>query len=227
MAYKYIFDQTNKQDDAYTYIAQKIESGEYPQGMLLVERQISEEIGISRTPVRAALSQLASEGELVVYTPHVGMSVRVMTAQDITEIYDVRIMLEATATKAFIENASQVHMAQANELTHQICEAGLAGKVETASRLMGHYHQYLLDHCANSRMNKILTNLLPHIRQLRLELLKQQTPEEIRADMIDFHTAYNEAIQQKDIRKANKLLVEHYELMKDKQIARLEKERQR
>ena len=60
---------------AYDYISSRIETGEFPPGMMLVERQLCEQLGISRSPVRTALTRLANEGELVQYVPKAGMRV--------------------------------------------------------------------------------------------------------------------------------------------------------
>ena len=101
MNIKYV-NQDSKQDIAYKYINEKIVSGEYPPGMVLVERQLAEELEMSRTPVRAALQRLASEDELVETVPHLGVAVKALTVVDAEEIYELRAVIELAAVRFFI-----------------------------------------------------------------------------------------------------------------------------
>lgn len=77
----------------------------FPQGSRLVERQLCEMLGVSRTPVREALRQLEAEG-LVVTIPHRGPSVAVLDGAIVRSIFEVRAMLEALAGRLFVERAT-------------------------------------------------------------------------------------------------------------------------
>src|SRR5690606_30904625 len=69
-------------------------------GERLIERELCELTGVSRTSVREALRHLESEG-LVVNLPHKGPTVAVVTAQDALELYQVRGALEGLAGRLF------------------------------------------------------------------------------------------------------------------------------
>ena len=71
-------------------------SGEYAPGAHLQEVPLADEMGVSRTPVRAALATLETEG-LLSYTPKRGYEVRRFGAEDILDMYRVRAVLEAHA----------------------------------------------------------------------------------------------------------------------------------
>ncbi len=223
MDIKYIYDQNSKVTEAYNYISSKIETGEYPQGMLLIERKLCAELEMSRTPVRSALSQLASEGELVVYTPNVGMSVRILTEKDICEIYELRSILDSTAVRHFISNASDENIRELSELTSKLTEVALNSDFESASLISGNIHQYILNHCDNTRLSKILNNLLPHIRYMRLQFMKHENPENIKKHIVDFHRDYLNAIAERDSDKAVSVLFDHYGITKKMQIDLLKK----
>jgi len=74
-------------------------------GDRLIERELCEMLGVSRTLIREALSQLVAEG-LVQIIPHKGPIVSVMTADEARGLYEVRAVLEALAGRQFTERAT-------------------------------------------------------------------------------------------------------------------------
>lgn len=81
----------------YELIKQAILSGELAPGQPLVETTLATWCGVSRTPVREALRRLEQDG-LVERSSH-GMAVRARSPEQILDLYDIRIVLEATAAK--------------------------------------------------------------------------------------------------------------------------------
>lgn len=221
MDIKYIYDQSNKVNDAYNYILSKIESGEYPQGMLLIERKLCSELEMSRTPVRSALARLASEGELVVYTPNLGMSVRILTEKDIEEIYELRSILDSAALLRFITNASEQNIEEISALTEKLEDCSAREDFEGVALLSGNIHQYILNNCNNTRLSKILSNLLPHIRYMRLQFMHKGNADEINEYIVAFHKKYLNAIKSRNANSAVSILSEHYKIMKNIQLTLL------
>lgn len=81
---------------ALRYLRERITSGELPPGSRLSDLALSKEIGISRTPVREAIQQLAADG-LVEVVPHAGATVRQPNAAELEELYEIRGVLEGHA----------------------------------------------------------------------------------------------------------------------------------
>jgi DNA-binding GntR family transcriptional regulator len=73
-------------------------NGEYQPGDYLTETKLSEELGVSRTPIREALKQLELEG-LVKSTPGRGVTVQGISTKDIEDIYTIRMMIEGLAAR--------------------------------------------------------------------------------------------------------------------------------
>lgn len=88
---------TMKQD-AYRYILQKMMRGELEPGMQISELSVAAELGISRSPVRDALSQMVAEG-MVERVPRYGTVIKKFTAQEIADLYDLRVALESYAAE--------------------------------------------------------------------------------------------------------------------------------
>ncbi len=80
-------------------------------GQRLIEREIVERLGVSRTTVREALSELASEG-LVILVPQKGAVVTTPTYQDALDLYELRGELEAILVQRFIERATEAQFAR-------------------------------------------------------------------------------------------------------------------
>ena len=84
------------QESVADYIRAKIMSREYKPGERLMQDELAEQLGVSRTPIREALQKLAGEG-FIVLSPHRGASVANFSADELVEIYSIRIGLESYA----------------------------------------------------------------------------------------------------------------------------------
>lgn len=93
-------------ESTYEKLREGIMSGEYPPGTHLVETTLAENLGVSRTPIREALSRLQQDG--LVERGSRGLQVRQRSAAEILEIFEVRIVLEGTAAKLAAERHTEV-----------------------------------------------------------------------------------------------------------------------
>ena len=96
-------------DIAYDYIRKRILSGEYPAGHSLATNTLSEEIGVSRTPVRDALRQLEADG-LVSITARLGASVKTMDLKEVREMCGLRLALETYAAGLAAVNRTEADL---------------------------------------------------------------------------------------------------------------------
>lgn len=94
----------------YGLLRERIVAGELPPGAPLVASQLAASVGASRTPVREALLRLMAEG-LATETP-AGFVVRKLTEENIMEMYEVRVPLEATAARLAAANLTPLGLAQ-------------------------------------------------------------------------------------------------------------------
>jgi DNA-binding GntR family transcriptional regulator len=122
---------------AYEHIREKILDGSYAPGERLTGQDIAEELDLSRTPVREALGQLEQGG--LVQKSGWGYSVRVMTLQDIEDLFDVREILEVAAARNAMQFADDEWVASLGlivDISRTHLEAGRIVESIRAARKM-------------------------------------------------------------------------------------------
>lgn len=90
---------------AYNHLREAILGGRLVPGERISEPGLAESLGISRTPVREALQRLSQEG-LVELVPAKGARVRVLSREEVREVYEVRALLEAEAARLAAQHAT-------------------------------------------------------------------------------------------------------------------------
>jgi DNA-binding GntR family transcriptional regulator len=96
---------------AYDRIREMLSHGHFPPGTRVSTLELSKRLGISRTPVREALSQLSSQG-LVREVPGFGVYVQVPERRELEELYAMREILESYATARAVESITSTETAQ-------------------------------------------------------------------------------------------------------------------
>ena len=85
----------------------------------MLETELASRFGVSRTPIREAIRRLETDG-LVVHKPRIGAVVRVLTQQEIVELYEMRIVLEATAAQMAAKHCSNAETRTLHDLNDQM-----------------------------------------------------------------------------------------------------------
>ncbi len=150
-----------RSDVAYDAVRSKIVSGDYPPGSHLPEEAISEELGVSRTPVRAALRRLHDDG-LVTLTPHRGAFVAEYTRADVDEVFDLRQILEARAARLASTLRTPDQLARLEELVEEM--EVLSRREDSTQRDALHrnnqeFHELVLSAAQSPRQYRITTTL--------------------------------------------------------------------
>jgi DNA-binding GntR family transcriptional regulator len=145
-------------------IREAIISGALAPGVRLSEGPLARKLGVSRTPVRQALVQLEHE-RLVVIVPHFGASVRTITADDVREIYEVRIAMEALATKLAMARLTPVGKAELNEAATRLREAD--GSQEDFAEVLDALHLLIIRLSQNRTLQQMYESLVGPIRRFR------------------------------------------------------------
>jgi DNA-binding GntR family transcriptional regulator len=135
-------------------------------GQRLVERELIERIGVSRTTIREALRQLAAEG-LVTTIPQKGAIVAVPSAKEAAEVYEVRALLEGVVAREFALNASDEQVAALRRAFVDV--EGSQDAVEDGSFLAAknRFYEILFEGAGNTTIRALLQGLQARIAVLR------------------------------------------------------------
>ena len=101
-------------DQIFERLESDILTGVYPRGSILTELSLSEDLGVSRTPIREAVRRL--EQEHLVESTSKGVVVLSITIEDALVIYDIRIHAEGLAARACAENITPAQLEEMKEL---------------------------------------------------------------------------------------------------------------
>ena len=115
-------EATTLRQQATNLLRQAIIDQRFAPGTHLVERELCEMLGISRTSVREALRHLDSEG-LIQTIPHKGPIVASITPDDARNIYEVRASLEGMAGELFVRNATPKMIKRMQKIGEDLCKA--------------------------------------------------------------------------------------------------------
>lgn len=116
------YEATDARERVYLYLRQKITTGELVGGIRLVEEQIGQELGISRTPIREALQRLVSDG-LVVRVRRGQMIVAAVDDETRAELHKIRIAFDQVAAELLTEKAGTVDWQSLYELLEPLRDA--------------------------------------------------------------------------------------------------------
>lgn len=110
--------KNNYRIQAYDYIVNAINHGDYKPGALIAENEIAEKLSISRTPVREALKTLEAEGMVISY-PGRGSFVAYITRDDIVEICQLRFLMENYALERAIKRITDQELDKCEALLEE------------------------------------------------------------------------------------------------------------
>lgn len=187
-------------------VRQAILNFELRPGERLIERELIEQLGVSRTTVREVLARLAAEG-LVTIIPQKGAIVSVLTVEEAADIYEMRGLLEGFAVRRFVERATPEQM---KELRATLAELEAAAEKESddGSGLSAKdkFYRVLLRGASSPRLTEILTSLQGQVRVLRaISLSVSGRPKEAAAEI----RAVVEAIEAGDAEAGARACVAH------------------
>ncbi|MBK7821012.1 MAG: GntR family transcriptional regulator [Tessaracoccus sp.] len=188
-------------DVAQDYIRDRITGGDYSPGYRLKERDLVEEIGISRIPLREALRSLATEG-FVTLVPRKGAVVTQLKPNDLEEIFEVREALETHQAVLATRKATQPEVAELFREVEASERAWAAGDRQAADRANVAFHAVLVQMTHNDLFTRLLEPL-----QNRLNWLLRQNADQ--RELCLEHRDLAEAIAGGDEIAAQRLARQH------------------
>lgn len=178
----------------------------------LDERRLAEELGVSRTPIREALTLLEKEG-LVRMIPRRGAFVVRKTKQEILEIICVWGALESLAARMASVRASDKEIAGLRKLFVNLDKPEKAkAAIDEYSDENIRFHQSILKLSKCSILSEIAGGLFVHMRAIRARSVKERST--VTESVVD-HLHIIEALEKRDAKLAEKLVREHTQHLSD------------
>lgn len=186
-------------------LRQAILSGRFAPGEKLVERELCDSFGISRTLLRESLQHLQAEG-LIQIVLHRGPSVASLTAEEARDIYKVRESLEALAGEGFARHATTEQLQRLRVTLQELELLAPPAPTEKLLEAKNRFYAILLEGCGNRVVAQLLTQLNNRVILLRRMSLGQpgrlpQTLAELREIVA--------ALEARDTRRARSLCAAH------------------
>ena len=179
-------------------IRQAIVKGIFAPGERLMEIQLADDLGVSRTPVREAIRKLELEG-FVVMIPRRGTYVANLSIKDINDVYEIRISLDVLAAGLAAERIEPEELEELNRLLLEISEAARTGPMDKIVRLDTAFHDVLYKASRNDRLRNIINNLREQITGIRGTSMRY--PGRL-ADTLEEHRALVDSIAARDSERA-------------------------
>jgi DNA-binding GntR family transcriptional regulator len=179
----------------------RIVDGSLPAGSRLVERQLADELGVSRIPVREALRELASEG-FVEARPRRGMVVRGLGPDDVDELFDLREALEVLVCRRAALRLGGAGGEALQVVLGEARDALAEGDVEAAVRANARFHTVLLQVSRSPALQSVLEPV-----NGRLQWLLRQHPDP--QVLYEEHRAIADAVRAGDAERAAELAGQH------------------
>lgn len=176
-------------------------------GERLMEVQLAEDMGVSRTPVREAIRKLELEG-LVLMIPRKGAYVSGLSSKDIADVFEVRASLEALAAGLAAERIGEEELEALKRFMVEVTVNAEAGDLEKVIQSDTDFHEQIYRASRNNRLVQIINNLRDQIQRFRSASLAH--PGRIE-ETLQEHKLLLEAIAERDIVTARRLAQEHIE----------------
>jgi DNA-binding GntR family transcriptional regulator len=178
-------------------------------GQRLIERELIEQIGVSRTTIREVLRQLATEG-LVTTIPQKGAIVVIPSPEEAIELFEVRAVLEAAAVRRFAQRAAPDQVRSLRAAMEQMQRVVARGPRDVREVLDAKdaFYDVLLAGARNGALQTMLSGLRARMRVLRASSLSQPGRQLVVADEL---RRIVEAIEAGDADRAAAICTQHLE----------------
>jgi GntR family transcriptional regulator, rspAB operon transcriptional repressor len=183
----------------------------------LREATLAEQLGVSKTPIREALTRLEQEG-LVETTSFKGAVVTGYSRQDLVEIYELRELLENAAARAAAESMAEPDLSRLGHISRESRRLKKGDDAAALAALISEFDDVLFDQVRNSRIRALVENLRSHLT--RIGHLTTEIPGRIDAS-VDEHDKIVEAIAARDPDLAERYMSEHIRSVRDDQLRAL------
>lgn len=188
----------------YDQLEYNILSGAYAPGEIISETRLSEELGVSRTPIREAMAKLAHE-RLIKDSPQ-GTVVIGVTENDVKDLFEVKRRLEVITTRRAVDNISEEGLKALKENVDQQEFYAQKGDSFKVRDLDTEFHDIIYKECGSTTLETIMSPI--HHKMMKYRRISLEKPRRI-MDSVAEHKAIYDAILHKDGDKVESIMLIH------------------
>lgn len=192
-------------DVVFESLREAILGGQLKPGQRLMEVQLAEQLGVSRTPVREAIRKLELEG-LVVMLPRKGAYVANMSLKDIMDVLEIRSSLEGMAAFLAAERINDEDLKHLKEIAGELGQN--ESNIEELLKKDVEFHECIFKATNNKKLHQLINSLWEQVYRFRVSYLSDY---DALLNIVEEHKMIVEAIEQGDSELAKKRAIEHIE----------------
>ncbi|MCI9569556.1 MAG: GntR family transcriptional regulator [Lachnospiraceae bacterium] len=192
-------------DVVFKTLRQAILKGELEPGERLMEIQLAERLGVSRTPIREAIRKLELEG-LVLMIPRKGAEVAKISENNLRDVLEVRRSLEELAIDLACQRMTEEELSELKKTEERFAKAIQTGEVMEIAQTDESYHEIIYNSTKNQKLVQILNNLREQMYRYRLEYIKDEDKRQI---LLVEHDHIIKALSLRHVQEAKMAIREH------------------
>ncbi|MGN1032770.1 MAG: GntR family transcriptional regulator [Intestinibacter sp.] len=194
-------------DVVFENLRSAILEGKLKSGQRLMEVQLAEQLGVSRTPVREAIRKLELEG-LVVMLPRKGAYVANISVKDLMDVLEIRASLEGLGASLAAERRDDEDIKNLEIIEKEFEEAVKTQNIEILLKKDVEFHECIFKAANNKKLAKMINSLWEQVQRFRITYVSDLDAS---LSLIDEHNAILNSIREANVADAKKFAIEHIE----------------
>lgn len=196
-------------EQVYDHVVRMIQTGELKEGDKVGEVFLVERIGISRTPIREALIQLASDN-ILENVPRKGFYVKGINNDALNKVYELVCLLDLYAVELAMDNIGDKEIAEMEECIEKMDLAVGLKVYDIYERWQKRFHEIYREATGNDEINDTIEYLLKKIISSTYILGEEEQLFEVSQQYNQEHREILKAIVEKDVNKTKELIKNHW-----------------
>ena len=192
-------------DVVFNTLRQAILRGELKPGERLMEIQLANKLGVSRTPIREAIRKLELEG-LVLMIPRKGAEVAEITEKSLRDVLEVRRALEELAVQLACEKITKEEIRELERVAKEFQQVVNSSDITEIAEEDVCFHDIIYTATDNQKLIQLLNNLREQMYRYRVEYLKR---DGVFPQLIAEHEAIIRHIENNEKEKATEVMCRH------------------
>ena len=187
-------------DVVFENLRSAILEGKLKSGQRLMEVQLAEQLGVSRTPVREAIRKLELEG-LVVMLPRKGAYVANISVKDLMDVLEIRASLEGLGASLAAERRNDEDIKNLEELEVEFEEAVRTQNIDMLLKKDIEFHECIFKSTNNKKLHQLINSLWEQVYRFRVTYISDYDST---VNIIEEHKMILDAIKRRDSKLAKK-----------------------